>query len=173
MTLKEYLAHHLPENATPDEVERLKRRYRKIYLKNYKAQYKGKRKELVFSPEEFKRLEKLAGQHQMKLGSFIKACTFAYIDQEYILPDDQQALALERQIRAIGNNINQITYKLNATGQYNTIDSETIYHNLYQLEQAVSTAFRAPPNLLDYLKAVIKENPNLKHQIQNLFYYDL
>lgn len=117
---------------------------RRAYLTEYQRntlRKKKKRVELLLDPKQVKALDGAAGNK--KLGPFILSAALAYIEGEYIIPDEDRIRSLELQLRRIGTNINQIAKKANREG----VDADSIAaaaNLLPELERALSQIFRNP-----------------------------
>ena len=68
------------------------------------------RKEIIFSPEEWKKVEQRAASVFMKTATFIQNIAVA---GEIRMIDVKEIGALQNALRSIGNNINQIARKAN------------------------------------------------------------
>ena len=81
---------------------------------------KIKRKEVIFSLDEWKELEKKANQLSMKTGTFIRKMS---LDGKITYYNAKNVAPIMNALRIIGNNINQIAKKANET---NSIYAEDI-----------------------------------------------
>ena len=80
----------------------------------------------------------------MKMAPFIRASVLAYLDQCYVVPDDETVRQLELGIRRVGNNVNQLTALAHRAGFDPSAIAE-LHDHLAELEEEVSRAFRDPP----------------------------
>lgn len=148
------------ENCSPEELDKIKSGHRKEYLKQYKSNYLSDkiRREIIFSQSEFKEIECFAKLHKRKpTPLFLKLCISGYITQKFMLPDEQVLHQLLIGIRRIGNNVNQIAYRVNSLKFISANDEQAIYQYLNELEQVIIRAMTEPP-LLNHNKG--QENDN-------------
>ena len=147
-SLKRYLIEEVIQpGITPEEIQSAKKQYRKQYQKVYQQQYtrNKQRKSLLFTKPEYTKLKEAANEHQMKPATFAKRAIFAYLNNMYIVPDEHQVHKIEIALKAIGTNINQITFKTNSTGQLAPHDFEELFQLLHRLEQKIVDALKHPP----------------------------
>lgn len=147
-SLKRYLIEEVIQpGITSEEIQSAKKQYRKQYQKVYQQQYtkKKQRKSLLFTKPEYRQLEEAAKQHQIKPATFAKRAIFAYLDKQYIVPNENQIHNLKMALKSIGTNINQIAYKTNSTGQLSAKDFESLFQLLHQLEDRMLSALKHPP----------------------------
>ena len=66
---------------------------RRKYLTEYqrKLRQRKKRVDVLFDHNDYERIERAATRHNMKVGPFIRACTEAYLDRRYIVPEPSNA----------------------------------------------------------------------------------
>ncbi|OFX27008.1 MAG: hypothetical protein A2033_16060 [Bacteroidetes bacterium GWA2_31_9] len=148
------------ENCNLDELEEMKSGYRKEYLKSYKASYLSNRirREIIFSRDEFQAIAQFAKQNKHNpTPSFLKLCISGYINQKFMLPDENMLHQLLISIRRIGNNINQIAYRVNSFKNLSLNDEKSLYSYLEELEQIIINAMTNPPLL----------NPDKEHKNDN------
>ena len=119
---------------------------RREYLTTYQREElrkKKKRVELLLEPAEHQVLYRSAQSHGKKLSPFIKSAALAYLNNEYLVPDEDRVRSFELQLRRIGTNINQIARKANREG----IDPGVLSNAtdlLRELESLLSASFRSP-----------------------------
>ena len=123
---------------------------RRKYLREYmrKRRVHQKRLELVYSLDEYRRLEREAQRHGRKVTSFIKACVEAYLKKTYVVPDEEKVQELRLALRRIGTNLNQIARKAHRSG-LGSQDIEQALALVYELEDQVGEAFRNPKEVSD------------------------
>ncbi|MGB0524628.1 MAG: plasmid mobilization relaxosome protein MobC [Flammeovirgaceae bacterium] len=168
-TLRAFLEEQGLDQSSPTEkINEAKKTHRKQYIRAYHDQYKKevKRTSVTLSKEEHKQIESAAKRHQIKVATFIKACTLAYLEGQYILPEDTKVQALELGIRKIGNNINQIVRKLHGHKYVNADDIEGMQHKLHELEALISNSLRRPERISTLLEQHIKQNPEMLTQLE-------
>ena len=129
-----------------EDNENGRREYMREYMRKRRAEQK--RVEVVYSLDEYRRLERKAGAHGRKVAPFIKACAEAYLTKSYVVPDEERVQELRLALRRIGTNVNQIARKANRSG----LESHDIDHALtliYELEDRVGEALRNPSEVSD------------------------
>ena len=89
-----------------------------------------KRKEVIFTLDEWKDLEEKANQLSMKTGTFIKRMA---LDGKVTYYNAKNVAPIMNALRIIGNNINQIAKKANETNNIYAEDIETIRKENYLL----------------------------------------
>lgn len=170
-TLKEYLfASGILEYGTPEEIEEVKKEFRKDYLREKKRSFRSSHEEVTISLplQDAATFEKNASYHNMKLAAYIKACVYAYVNQGFIVPDNKQIQHLELLLRRIGNNVNQIARTANAV-EGNTAEIVTaIQSKVNVLEEELSQHLRQPLNLEVVIRMELGRNPAFLHRLQYL-----
>ena len=96
-------------------------------MRKYK---KVKRKEVIFSIDEWKELEEKASQLSMKTGTFIKRMA---LDGKVTYYNAKNVAPIMNALRIIGNNINQVAKKANETNSIYSEDIEKIRKENYLL----------------------------------------
>lgn len=154
-TLKEHLASlgllgkEVPESILDAAKEAYYKEYHRQYYESYK--HKRLRVELRFTKSEYAAIKASARQHKKRISNHLKKCALAYINTDYIVPDEKMLNDLKLQIRAIGNNINQIAYQANATNG-EVVDVNSLFRRLDELEQLVEAKLTTPVLIEDLLK---------------------
>ena len=91
---------------------------------------KVKRKEVIFSLDEWRELEEKASQLSMKTGTFIKRMA---LDGKITYYNAKNVAPIMNALRIIGNNINQVAKKANETNSIYAEDIEKIRKENYLL----------------------------------------
>ena len=91
---------------------------------------KVKRKEVIFSLDEWKELEEKSSQLSMKTGTFIKRMA---LDGKVTYYNTKNVAPIMNALRIIGNNINQVAKKANETNSIYAEDIEKIRKENYLL----------------------------------------
>ena len=91
---------------------------------------KVKRKEVIFSLDEWKELEEKAAMLSMKTGTFIKRMA---LDGKVTYYNVKNVTPIMNALRIIGNNINQVAKKANETNSIYSDDIEKIRKENYLL----------------------------------------
>ena len=136
--------HHIPDTKR-DTAQPKKPKSRRAYMRAYQKKLRQKRKrlELSLDPDDYVRLKKEADRHGMKLATFTREAVFAYLNQEFILPNPEQVRELELAFRQIGNNISQIAHHAK-NHRDAPIDLNTVGRLLAELEDEITQTLRHP-----------------------------
>lgn len=177
------------KNRIQFQVAEAKKEYRKAYLKKKKSEYRNAKHRVEFSlskkgkVSEFDLVKKRAGKR--KIGSFMKECALAYLQNEYVIPNDELISDCIKQIAAYredrnkeGRNIKHIVDKANRRGYTVPEDLEALRQRMYELnnleytfnlEDRIEQSLRYPEEqFLDFIKRKIEENPSLVFQLEEL-----
>lgn len=169
---KEYFFAHYnsEEEATPQQVEELKREWQKKRTKNYQREYKKKhyRKELLFKEREWKIVAQAAESHNMKANQFIKSCLMAYLNQCFILPDDEDVKAVEIAMIRYGTLLNQIARQVNTRGGALKSEIQEIKNDYVQLRAFVHERLRVPTTMEQLLEEELATNPQILPYLEKL-----
>lgn len=112
---------------------------RKAYFAKYNEETTQVR--ITFSNPDFAVIEKIAAKQGLQVASFIRYATMAQTKNLYLLPkeiEDQIKLAV-RNMRSIGNNINQIAKYCNEQGYASRDSMEVIFNYLLNLEKEIKS----------------------------------
>jgi hypothetical protein len=101
------------------------------------------RKVVKMTVEDAARIEAAAEAADQSVPKFMTACTFSQMNVE--TDDDRQGLIfalgrVEYQLAKIGNNVNQIAYRLNATGTLEAGVAETLADVRKQMREVQNVA---------------------------------
>lgn len=135
------------------DLDTLKKKHRKAYLKQKHQEYKlkWKKETLRFTHQEFAELTEISEQYELKRAPFLKACIFAYIRDTFITPDDTQIKIIESKINQIAQSINKSVRYIHLNQNISLADLEDIKQQLHQLEVTLSETFNNPPNLKSWV----------------------
>jgi hypothetical protein len=156
-TLKEFLYQAGVNKDTPsDKVQSLKKQYSKAYQKWYQLKRKKDtlRYTLRFSKAEFSELKRMAARYaptdlptiakKVKLAPFIKKAVLTYLSNQYLPRDEMLVRALGKDIRAIGNNINQVIQSVHRarrknqlSGTFSDDEFNSLYSNYFALQSLI------------------------------------
>lgn len=110
--LWEYLELSGALNRGEDEIKEAKHLYRKKYFLEYKKQQRKKKPEFTIrlsrEKGELKKVSDAAKKHHMTIPAFIKESAFAYLEQEYLVPDRLLIAELEQLLSDCLNEIKSI-----------------------------------------------------------------
>ena len=123
----------------------------KAYQRAYQQQYKRRKKRVsvVLSPRDYQVYERLAKRDKRSIGGQLKTMADAYRKKEVIVPGDlkDRLDALTFQLRAMGNNINQIAVNLNIEAfdlpDYSENDARHILGQIWEGLAAVEKQVKA------------------------------
>lgn len=135
------------------DLDTLKKKHRKEYLKRKHQEYKLKwKKETIrFTHQEFAELTEISERYGLKRAPFLKACIFAYIHDTFITPDTTQIRIIESKINQIAQSINESVRYIHLNQNIRLADVEEIKQQLQQLEWNLSETFNNPPNLKSWI----------------------
>ncbi|MGB1216679.1 MAG: hypothetical protein ACPG5P_02315 [Saprospiraceae bacterium] len=179
----------IDKESLMNRVEEAKIKYRKSYLKKKKQEYRKSKHRVEFSlskegkSSEYDLVKKRA--KNKKLGVFMKECALAYLQNEYVIPNDDLINNCIKEIAAYredrnkeGRNIKHIVDKANRRGYTIPEDLEDLKQRLYKLnnleytfslEDKIEQLLRYPEEeLLDFLRRKFEDNPSLVSQVGEL-----
>jgi hypothetical protein len=127
-----------------------KKEQRKMYMNDYLAKYREEHHEIriTFTQKDFAVIKGIAEKQGLKLSTYIRLATHEQSKNLYLFPKDleEQIKAAVRNMRSIGNNINQIAKYCNEQ-RYSSPDTlETVFNFLRKIENEIKN-----------IKLVVKE----------------
>ena len=151
----------LEQEVSPKELAQAKQKYRKDYQHAYQKKYRKAhiRKDIYFTPVEYKQLSKIAKKHNQSVPQLCKQLTIASLKSQFVLPDDKQVRQLELYLRGVTNNINQLVRYFHQRKDLNFNDIKNLKVLVNAMETKVSQALRSPENLQNYLENEIQKKP--------------
>ena len=170
-SLKEYLfASGILDGDDTEVIAEAKKAYRRNYLRMKKQQYRKERKtvQLTFPRAYAANLEEQAQRHGMHLPAFIKQCLKAYLEKTFLLPNPKEVQQVELLLLRIGNNINQIAYRVNVHQLEGIPALESVRELLQHLDHKITEALRTPKDLESFITDNIVENPQLLIQLEKI-----
>jgi len=115
---------------------------RNEYQKNYRQEYKdhAKRVNLTFTLPEFRSISKSAKTSGLPVTAFVKHLAMQSFHQNREAPEEiaEQLADLERVIRTIANNVNQMARHSNRIGQ--VLDEQEVFLHIRDLELELKDA---------------------------------
>jgi hypothetical protein len=157
------------ENGSDEEIAKAKSEFwkeeNKERLKKFRTQHH--RHEISLSQDDFNLLSLASKKYGVQLGTFIRIAAIAYVRSEYLLPSDSRIQELEVAIRRIGNNINQLTRHVHQSG-FTQGDLESLQNKLNELEDKIAHTIRQPLPLNEFLKLLLKRNPEYAPMIEQV-----
>jgi len=141
-------------------IKAAKKAYRKSYQRAYKRHQRSQRKEyqIQLSKEENKLICEAAKKHHLSPSAFIKKAALAYLQNEYVVPDNQRIAHLEYLLSVAYSSIHQIAEN---TPQLSS-DYEQLNRIIERLEREVTQALRHPQSLEMLIVKTVKNNPNFR-----------
>ena len=94
-----------------------------------------RRKEIIYSAEEWAQIEKQAAEYHLKTATFIRAMS---LNDEVIVVDLKELAPLLNGMRTISRNINQIAKKANETCSIFADDAEKLKGDVAELCRTVN-----------------------------------
>lgn len=155
------LVNNLTDKLSETERIELQAQWRKAYQKAYHQNYGKKRirKTISLDSSENTKLVNAAQKHQMKLNYFIKSALLGYLNQVYVVPNEEQVLQVIIQLRKIGTNINQIARHVNSHQGTEQGQLGAIYSLLEEIEKSIKVNLLTPKILESSLERVFIERP--------------
>jgi hypothetical protein len=137
------------EKGTDEEIKAAKLAYRKEYLLKYKRSQRARKSEFVinFSNEkgEYHRVEYASKAHKMSITAFIRSAVLAYINQRYVVPNQDQIAHLEQILSQCLNEIQTIVRIKDKYYWEKESKMEVIEKRIEKLEAEINEIFRNPP----------------------------
>ena len=163
-------AHNIDDTLPTPEIERHRQIFRREYQKAYgrKRRQEKQRLSTEWSKFEYRKLKRFAKRYrQPSLNQFIKQCVLAYLEDEYVEHDPVLAKELKQQIRAIGNNINQVIHALHMSRDYtNRVYYDHVKVQVDVLQQLVHDHRQQPPKLREQLEKLFAQVPESINDFQ-------
>jgi hypothetical protein len=139
------------EKGTDEEIKAAKRTYRKGYMLNYRRNQRTHKPEFIvnFSNEkgDYQRVESAAKRHKMTITAFIRSAVLAYLEQSFIVPNQDQVVALEQILSQCLNEIQSIVKVRERYHWEREQKFEAIEKRIEKLEFEINQVFRNPPLL--------------------------
>ncbi|GHU27213.1 hypothetical protein AGMMS50256_06580 [Betaproteobacteria bacterium] len=132
---------------------------RKQYMQDYLAKYRENHHEvkITFNNKDFVVIKNIAQKQGMKVATFIRKATHEQARNLYLFPKEleEQIKGAVRNMRGIGNNINQIAKYCNEQGYSSPDTLETVFNFLKQIERDITN-----------LKVIIQDKTGKKKTYQ-------
>ena len=113
-TLKQYLIESNASRLSKEEIDSLKIKYRKLYFKEYnRRRKKPVTLTLRMKKEDYNRIRSAQQDYKYRsLNKFITDSVLAYLENQYVFPEEESKQQLINELNSIGTNINQVVHKL-------------------------------------------------------------
>lgn len=169
--LAEYLAAMgVTENTPEEQLAFHKKQHKKLYHRAYaiKRREQTTRLENTLSKAEHRKLKHFAKRYKRKkLNRFLLDCAFAYLEDEYVDHDVELTMKYLYQIRAIGNNINQVVHQLHYRKDYTNKEAyQHLKNRVNQLHSFLSDHMKQPPKIKQVLEKLFTEVPESIHDFE-------
>jgi len=139
------------ENGTEEEIKAAKKAYRKDYFLRYKREQRAKKPEFTinFSNKngEYTKVKRGAERHKMTITAFIRSSVLAYIDQKFLVPNQDQVIRLEQILSQCLNEISKLVSTREKYYWDRSEKFEAIEKRIQQLESDINLVFRNPPRI--------------------------
>ena len=139
------------DNGTEEEIQAAKKAYRKDYFLRYKREQRVKKPEFTISFSnkngEYTKVRRGAERHKMTVTAFIRSSVLTYLDQKFLVPNQDQVAHLEQ---LLSQCLNEISKLVSARERYHwerTEKFEAIEKRIQQLESEINEVFRNPPRI--------------------------
>lgn len=170
-SLKEYLKKVGVTETTPTEVVATHRKeHKRLYNRHYAQQRRRNkvRMESELTKSKFRKLKGFAKRYKREaVNRFLVDCAFAYLEDEALEHNLELTRELVRQIRAIGNNVNQVVHQLHRTKAY---QHQGFYQHLKDridhLELTIVDFIKTPPKLKGELENLFEQVPESIHDFE-------
>jgi hypothetical protein len=134
----------------PAQIDQRKKRKRDAYRNRYMREVYRKahpRLDVTLSQAQYRHLEQAARQSGRPVTAYLREAAFAYLERRYLVPRDidESLHALVYQLRAAGNNLNQIAHHANTKRRATADDVRQARKLLVRMETAVTGFVRRPP----------------------------
>ena len=139
----------LEEHISETQLNQGKRMYRRIYNREYQRQRRKERPvvRISLSQSEYQTLQEAAHAHHRPLSSFLKESTIAYLNQTYLVPDEERLIEFREYLALMRYDIQRISEQLGNEPSSET--GEGIYASLLEriegIESALIKALAHPP----------------------------
>lgn len=170
-SFQEYLlTNNLTDKLSKEERAALQIEWRKAYQKKYQELYGHKRirKTISLNEGEDTQLKKAAQKHNMKLNDFMKQAIFGYLNQVYVVPNEEQVQQTIIQLRKVGTNINQIARHINSHQAIEREQIDLLCTLLQQMETSIESHLCTPDRLEEKLKKTLEKEPSYLQKIEQI-----
>ena len=164
------------EHGSKEEIQKVKRAYRKKYLTELKRQHRSLRPEFIVgfnkANGEYERIQDAAKKHSLKIPSFVRMAALAYITKTFIVPDKARISHLEQLLSECLNQIQQLTSQRERYQWERGRKLEIIEGLIEKAEKNISEALRYPLPIEEYLKLAVKKDPLLSDKLLTILLHD-
>ena len=113
-----------------------------------------------FPNSEAQVLEGLAESYHQKLPIFIKSVVRSYLNNNgYVLPPDGQLERLERYLRSVANNINQLTRYIHGSSSLTYSNIQDLQQKLVEMSHEIERSLTLPPTIEAVLATMLDAHP--------------
>lgn len=147
-----------------EKLVELKREYRRIYKRKWQRQadQQVERKQLTFSKEEYRIIERAAKRHKQSFSRFAVNAILAYLKRNYIVLDEFQVQELRLGLKRIGVNVNQVSFHTNRNRSLSHGNLLALQEQMKQLEAFLLRVLTRPDDLNDLVRQALKQHPEYR-----------
>lgn len=151
------------EHGSPEQINAIKREYRRKYLKNYKSTRRKQGLEVVvtLSEKERERLHKQARRHQLSLPRFLRQSSIAFLNQTYLVPNAAQVARMEQALAECIREIQAIGKSRERRWLSQEWKIEALVAQVEKLSTQLTSALRYPPLQHDSQNQITKDDSRL------------
>lgn len=161
--LQEFLKSEGVDETTPkDKVESLKKAFWTARRRMLNREKRGSKKEVRFSlnSREWMSLKVMADQKSLTVTEYVKECVRVYNDGLYIPPKIEDLENLKSEIRKIGVNLNQITFRFHTLGDIANVQLvESLHSEMKRVIRNLENAIKNPSKIDDLIYEKLKDKP--------------
>ena len=158
----------LSENGYTDAGEEKLNEGKQIYKRLYQKLYQRKRRKerpsvlVSLSPTEYEQLHIASGKHNTSLAPFIRESALAYLNQSFLVPDEEKLIAFQKHIALLEYDLRKLTERADL------LQEETLSRSYLRLAKEMSL-------LSDRLEVAVRQPQTLStsfsksydHKVQN------
>lgn len=164
------------ENGSEEDIQKVKRAYRKKYLTKLKKQHRSLRPEFIVgfnkANGDYERVKTASERHSLKTPTFIRVATLGYINNLFVVPNKAQISHLEQLLADCLNKIQTLTSQRERYQWERDRKLEHIEEVIEKLEKDISDTLRNPLSIEQYVIMAIKKDPGLSNRLFNLLFND-
>lgn len=134
----------------PGQVQQRAKQQHNAYARRYMREvYRPTRRrvDVTLNRQQYDALEQAARAAGRPVAAFLREAAFAYLERRYLVPAgiEQGLHAVTLQLRAAGNNLNQIAHQANMKRRATADEVHQARELLQTMEAAVARFVRCPP----------------------------
>lgn len=155
------------ERGDETEIKQAKAAYRKQYLKEFKSQYRKKKKHIavILNELELDTITKEAKKNGIALPSFIKQSALAYLNNSFVTPHPHTILEIKQIVYTVHNHIKAIAEKENKKWFGNINSYDNLKQMIIDVHTRVNHEFSKPVSLEQVIRHELVKNPVFKEKL--------